>query len=130
MVCVTKYTIAECGKQANQIPTSAVRQEETLCLHDFWSRRLSEERATIDGERREREGATRRVALHIDEHEADALMSLLLHAIENPSAPEAMMDHLLRLLAEAQREFARPAASPSADIVPVVLIPGPAAKEL
>ena len=52
-------------------------------------------------------GNTPRVAVQIDQEEADALLTLLLYATEQPQASSEMTDRLLRLFAEAQRALHR-----------------------
>ncbi len=49
----------------------------------------------------------RRVTVQIDQEEADVLMSLLLHAAEQPRAASEVTDRLLHLFAEAQRALSR-----------------------
>ena len=60
--------------------------------------------------------AARRVALWMDEAEADAFLTLLLHAPSTTGVPGEVADRLLCRIADAQREFAR--AVPAAALAP------------
>jgi hypothetical protein len=61
--------------------------------------------------------AARRVALWMDEAEADAFLTLLLHAPATTGVPGEVADRLLCRIADAQREFTR-------EIPPAALAPG------
>ena len=49
----------------------------------------------------------RRVTVQIDQEEADVLLTLLLHAAEQPRAASEVTDRLLHIFAEAQRALNR-----------------------
>jgi hypothetical protein len=55
-------------------------------------------------------GSERRVALWVNQEEADAVMSVLLEAPPSVEVPGELTELLLRRIAEVQRQFAREAA--------------------
>jgi hypothetical protein len=65
-------------------------------------------RETISKIGEEGEHDRRRVSVQIDQEEADALLTVLLHAAERSTASAALLDRLLVLFADAQRELNRP----------------------
>ena len=54
-----------------------------------------------------KQGVPARVAVQIDQEETDALLTLLLHAAEQPRAATEVTDRLLHIFAEAQRALNR-----------------------